>query len=867
MIRSISHYHIIEQIGEGGMGVVYLAEDTKLERQVAIKFLPRQVGIDPKEKERFKTEAKAAASLNNPNIATIHAIEEVDDEIFIVMEYINGQELKDIIHDGREKSIDDIKTPPISPEDMISYAIQAATGLNTAHEKGIIHRDIKSSNIMLTRDGIIKIMDFGLAKIRGNPQLTIVGSTLGTAAYMSPEQAKGDEADQRSDIWSFGVVLYELATGEVPFSGSYEQAVMYSIVNDEPVPVLEINQDVPPRLARIISKCLEKEPGSRYQNMREVLTDLKNINSDEIPDTLTRAKAAKGVGRPVSFSPKTIKISAMVIIIILAGMILTGRFGKISTNILSSDVPEAQHLLVLPLTNIGGDPGQAALCDGLAEILTSNLSQLEQFHGSLWVVPFSEVRRNGISSPGEARRIFGANIAVTGSLQLLKDVFRLTLTLIDASTLRQISSTVIDVNESDLTLLQDRSVGKLMTMLNLRLNPESHKVLREGGTGDPLAYEFYLQGRGYLQRYEEYENIDAAISLFSQALKRDSLYAQAHAGLGEAYWRKFYTSKEVEYADLALVSCEKAFALNARLAPVNTALGMVHAGTGKYEEAVGDFSRALEINPTDADAYRGLANAYESQELFNEAEVTFKKAIELKPDYWAGYNDLGVYYYRHGRFEEAIQEFQNVIRLTPDNSRGYNNIGGIYYMQEKWEKAEEMFEQSFRLHKSYLVASNLGTLYYIEGKFKQAAEMYRTALEMNENDFLIWGNLASAIYWIPEERKNARKYYQKAIELAEKQRSVNPNDPNVVSRLAGYYAMTGNRSKAELMIESAIRLAPNSINVMYEAGTVYEQLGDRKKAIDWIGMALENGYSKSEILNQPELRELLADDSFKRYLK
>ncbi len=847
--------------------MVYLAEDTKLERRVAIKFLPRQVSIDPKEKERFKTEAKAAASLNNPNIATVHAIEEVDDEIFIVMEYIDGQELKDIIQDGREEPIDDIKMPAISPDDLISYAIQAATGLNTAHEKGIIHRDIKSSNIMLTRDGIIKIMDFGLAKIRGNPQLTIVGSTLGTAAYMSPEQAKGDDADQRSDIWSFGVVLFELATGQLPFGGSYEQAVMYSILNDEPVPVLEINQDVPPWLAGIISKCLEKEPEFRYQTMREVLTDLNNIYSKETQDPDTRAESAKGIGRTVSFSPKTIKISAIMIILILAGIILTGRFGDISSKLLSSGVPDVQHLLVLPLTNIGGDPGQAALCDGLAEILTSNLSQLEQFHGSLWVVPFSEVRRNGISSPGEAHRIFGANIAVTGSLQLLKDVFRLTLTLVDASTLRQISSTVIDVKESDLTLLQDRSVGKLMTMLNLRLNPESHKVLKEGGTSDPLAYEFYLQGRGYLQRYEEYENIDAAISLFSQALKRDSLYAQAHAGLGEAYWRKFYASKEVEYADLAVASCEQAFALNARLAPVNTALGMVHAGTGKYEEAVQDFSRALDINPTDADAYRGLARAYESLELFNEAEVTFKKAIKLKPDYWAGYNDLGVYYYRHGRFEEAIKEFQNVIRLTPDNSRGYNNIGGIYYMLERWEKAGEMFEQSFRLQQSYLVASNLGTLYFIEGKFTQAAEMYKTALEMNENDFLIWGNLASAYYWIPGERKNAQKYYQKAIELAEKQRLINPNDPDITSRLAGYYAITGNRIKAELMIERAIKIAPKSIQVMYEAGTVYEQLGERKKAIVWIGKALENGYSKSEILNQPELRELLADESFKRYLE
>ena len=283
--KTISHYKILEKLGEGGMGVVYKAEDTKLKREVALKFLPTNALQGKEEKERFTREAQAAAALNHPNIATIYAIEEVDDDTFIVMEYIKGKELRELTTEDRELSI----------EDVTNYAIQIAEGLKAAHKKGVIHRDIKSSNIMITDEDHVKIMDFGLAKVRGGAQVTKVGTTLGTAAYMSPEQAQGMKTDHRTDIWAFGVVLYEMLSGQMPFPGDYEQAVIYSILNEEPEPNNNLDSLVPKKLKQIVMRCLDKSKDKRYHSCQEILSDLssKNHNQAAIHPKVSKIKFAK----------------------------------------------------------------------------------------------------------------------------------------------------------------------------------------------------------------------------------------------------------------------------------------------------------------------------------------------------------------------------------------------------------------------------------------------------------------------------------------------------------------------------------------------------------------------------------------------
>ncbi|MFQ5865531.1 MAG: protein kinase [bacterium] len=855
--KTISHYQILEKLGEGGMGVVYKAEDINLKRTVALKFLPLQATGSREEKSRFVYEAQAAARLNHPNICTIYEIEESVGQSFISLEYIEGQTLKERIEAG-----------PLRFEQALELAIQVIEGLQAAHKKGIIHRDIKSANIMLDENGKPKIMDFGLAKLAGRTQITKSGTTMGTVAYMSPEQARGQDVNHRTDIWSLGVVLYEMLTGSLPFKGDYDQAVVFSILNEDPVPMTHLLKDIPLELDRIVNKCLEKEPSKRYQTASELRDDIMSVMSDMgwLGSTTLRTMAPPHARR-LRLNRKLTGIISGLMLLIVLGLLIRSDWRAVKNLLDFKGVPAQKHVLVLPFANVGDDPTNQAFSDGLVETLSSKLTQLERFQGSLWVVPASEVRRGGIESASEAQQTFGVNLVVSGSVQRIGDRFRLTLNLVDANTLRQLSSCVIDENRSNVSILQDESVIKIAEMLNVELRPETRRVLAEGGTTVPEAYEFYLQGLGYVQRYEKAENLDMAIDLFNRAIAQDSHYALAYGGLGEAYWRKYEISKDAQWVEHAVRNCERAVELNDLLAPVNVTLGLIHTGTGQYEEAIKKFQRALTLDPVSADAYRGLAKAYEAQGRLEEAELTYQKAIELKPDYWAGYNDLGVFYYRHGRYQDAIAPFRQIVELTPDNYRGYNNLGGIYYLLERWADAREMFERSFAIKESYRGCSNLGTLYYMEGRFADAARMYQKALDLNDLNYLVWGNLASAYYWTSSERAKAYDIYQRAAEMAEENRKVNPLDPEVLSHLVGYYTMLGDSVKAFQLIEKVLTIGPKSPNVMYLIGHAYEQLGERELALQWLGNALQNGHSLAEIEHEPGLRQLRSDARFEKLVE
>ncbi len=1032
--KTISHYKIIEKLGGGGMGVVYKAIDTKLDRTVALKFFPEQLNFDNEAEKRFISEAKATSSLDHPNICTIHDINKIEDgQFYIVMGYYTGETLK--------KKVD---AEPLQIDTAINYATQIATGLSRAHEAGIIHRDIKPANIMITDRDEAKILDFGLAKTLNDPSITKLGSTVGTVSYMSPEQTKGDNVDHRTDIWSLGVVLYEMLSGELPFKGDYEQAIIYSILNERPAPLHNIRDNVPADLEEIILKTISKNPDQRYNNINELLNDLinckehytfsnkstkelespgrqrklvaimftdmvgysaltqkneslaidlleihrkllrpiflkhsgrevesigdaffvefnsavkaascaieiqkmlheRNLNIDsekkiilriglhvgdvvhigkhvhgdgvniaarleplsapggiclsedvvrqiqnkiEFPVKKLGAKKLKNIESPVDIysivfpwdreQERGIKphnkrkilagIGTVILLFILVFIIPPGS--QFINSLFSTElIPSEQHLLVLPLTNIGGDPGRQAFCDGLMETLSSKLTQIERFKCSLFVVPASEVIRNKIKSPNEAYQMYGVNLAVTGSLQFLNDLFRLTLNLVDAENLRQLNSSVIDIKEENIFSMQDKSVIKLLEMLHIEIEPELEDILKVGGTGNTAAYEYYVQGRGYLQRYENIENIDEAIKLFELSTNADTLYSLAYAGLGESYWRKYEATKNSDLVEIAIEESERAFIIDSLLAPVNVTLGMIYSGTGRYDDAVEQFNRALSNDPSNAAAYRGLAKAYESLEKNDDAESTFTRAIKLKPGYWAGYNDLGVFYYKNGRYEDAIEKFKMVIKLTPDNYRGYNNLGGIYYMLERWGEARDMFEQSLIIRKSYNIYSNLGTLYYIEGNYEDAVQTYEQALELNDNDYLTWGNLAAAYYGIPGKKDKAMETYKRAIEIAEEQLKINPNDPNVISILASYYADVGDETKSLFLTEKSLEIAPDNVEVIYRRATTYERLGNREKALFWIVKAIEKGYSRSEIENQPELKELVADERYKRVVE
>lgn len=843
--ETVAHYRILERLGSGGMGIVYKAEDTRLGRLVALKFLPDSLTANDADKAQLLREAKAASVLNHPHVCGIHSIGEHDGQSFIDMEFVEGQTIGARIAAG-----------PIDMDDVISYATQIGEALHEAHSKDVVHRDIKPDNIMVNARGQIKVMDFGLATLTDSLHKTRPSTTAGTFAYLSPEQIQGSEADARSDIFAFGVVMFQMITGQLPFRGEHQAALLYSIINEEPPPIERFRQDVSPHIITTVYRCLEKNAAARFQSFSDVLEALR---SDQ---TSPRAAGSASSRIRKTTAKRPVVIAVLVLVPVIAAISLLASSESIRHSLGFSSIPDEQHLVVLPFTSIGGDSANQPLCDGLVETITSKLTQLEQFHGSLWVVPSSEVRRNGTQSPGEAYQSFRANLVVTGNLQLLDDAFRLTLNLIDAQHVRQISSSVLDITEAGVAGLQDRSVTRLLEMLNLELGPKSRDIISAGGTANPHANEKYLIGLGYLQRYDVTSNLDAAIDAFRQSIDLDSKYALAYAGLGEAAWRKYEASKEKPLVQTAVENCERAYRLRPELPRVAIALGLVHAGTGENDKAIEDFRKALDLDPGNDAAYRGLAKAYEVKGDLSEAEATYKRAVQLKPDYWAGHNDLGVFYYRKTRYEEAASEFQEVVRLTPDNFRAYSNAGGIFYMMNRLPEAQRMFESSLAIKKTYPACSNLATLYYVQGLYPKAARMYEEALALNDGDSQVWGNLGAAYYWAPGEREKAVAAFQRAIRGSEQDLSVNPKDAETMAKLAGYYAMVGEGRKAEAMANRALSDSPENALVLYLAGTTYEQLGNREKALYWVGRALERGYSLSEIEQQPELKQLLADKRF-----
>jgi serine/threonine-protein kinase len=494
--------------------------------------------------------------------------------------------------------------------------------------------------------------------------------------------------------------------------------------------------------------------------------------------------------------------------------------------------------------------------------MAAKLTQLERFQKTLWVIPVSEVRRGEVVSASDAQRVLGADLVVTGSFLRFDGKFRLILNLVDAHGLRQIRSRVITDNMTNISALQDGVFVEFAEMLNLELLPDSRRLLAHGGTTVAPAYEHYLRGLGHLRHYEDREHRQAAIVAFERAIEQDSTYAMAYARLGEVCWREYEATKIAQWVDRAVRNCNRSIELDDLQAPVHVTLGLIHVGTGQYENAIREYQRALDLDPTNAAAFRGLASAYSAQGRPEEAESTYNRAIDLKPDYWAGYKDLGVFYFRLGRYENAAASFRTVIELIPNHVRCYSNLGATYLMLERWDEARKTFERSLEIEPTYRAYTNLGILSYTQKDYAEAARMLESALELNDSDYLVWGNLASAYYWAPGERDSADATYRRAAQLAEERRQLNPNDADVLADLAGYHSMTGARAEALDLFERALAMAPQNVGIMYRAGHGYEVLGMRDEALLWLGKALENGHSLAEIEGDPWLTELRSDPRF-----
>jgi serine/threonine-protein kinase len=859
----VAHYQIISVAGAGGMGVVYKALDQKLQRTVALKFLPSSVISNTREKDRFLKEARAASSLDHPNIGVIYGVEDLSAERpYIVMAFYDGQSLGNKIREGS-----------LSCQKAIDIALQVALGLGCAHTHRIVHRDIKPSNIMITPEGVAKIVDFGLAGLIKSEIETASGEAGGTIGYMSPEQTLGRPVDQRTDIWAWAVVLVEMLTGRNPFWRDSIPSTVDAILAAAPKGI----EQTPALVQPIIYHALAKNPQDRYQSCAEILSELgfakdqinsstevgdllaptRSIDSNDLRKYIARAtgSGAARLARKRKLSAAGSMVAVALFVALLAATFFRDRF---------QFPARPKHIAVLPFDAIGNDPANDALAAGLMETMAGKLSNLDVNNQSLWVVPASEVRRRNITDPSSALRDLGVSLAVKGSIVRQGNDVQLTTNLIDARNLRQVGSVVVANRSGDLSALQDETVARLARLMDVVDRHNSNVNASE--VGKPAAYEEYLKAVGYMQRYDKPGNLDRAIESLERATQEDASFVLAYAQLGEAYRLKYQLDQNPKWLDDALSNCRRAVEIDKRVTAVYVTLGRIHEMSGKHELAVQEFQRALDFNPRDTSALDGIAHSYENAGHTQEAEAAYKRAVALRPDYWDSYEELGLFYDRQGKYPEAVAQLLQAASLTPDNAQVYSNLGATYSDASDpklFPKAEEALKKSIELGPSYSAYANLGNLYYMEKRYAESAAMTEKALQLNGNDYLVWNNLVAAYKCLNKTEKvdSGRERLQEVLERAVR---VKPQDALAQSLLAILYAEKKHRHGSLIRIENAQALAPNDPQILENVGIAYEKLGDRLHGMMYIGEALKKGLPIDEVKSEPDLQALVADPDFSR---
>ncbi len=851
--KKMAHYLIQEKLGAGGMGVVYRAYDEELKRDVALKVLPFDSLTDSNARGRLRREAQTAAALNHPNVCTVYEVGEAGGVLYIAMEFVKGKTLRELASNGLQGEL------------WFRYATQISEALAHAHSLGILHRDIKTSNVMISGDGRAKVVDFGLAKrFHDHDQeetksiLTMdkPGELVGTLPYAAPEVLRGETADARSDVWSLGVLLQEMLTGKRPFAGRTTYEITSAILNQAPEAV---PAKTPAGIRKVIQRCLQKTPSERFQQGGEVRAALEVAAANPEAET-----EPQWVEEKTGISGRAKWVIAAAALLVITGGVLAYR------GIVTRGGGEAKsgQLAVLPMTMGDTDPAMAAFGRGMVETLTARLTQLTQKH-AIQVIPTSAMQAKGIGTVEQARKEFGANLGLELSLQRSRsgEEIRVNFNLIDAATMLQVGGGTVTGKSSDTFNVEDKVCEGVIRALEIQLQPAEKRELLANKTAQPSAYDFYVQGRGYLKSFNRPESFEGAIAVFNHALELDQNYAPAYAGLGETYWYKYELTRNEKWIVRAQSACQRAVELNSTRPEGHSCLGAVLNGKGKYEEALEQFQEAIQLDPSDDSPYIGLAEAYEKLGNTQEAEATFQRAIQLRPSYPLAYNRLGEFQMAHGQYEEAADMFKQVIALAPDNYAGYSNLGSAYLQENRYQEAVPMLERSIALRRTAEALSNLGTAYFQLRRYGDAAKIYEEAVQVDEHNYEVWGNLGDAYYWSPGMTEKAAGAYEKASALAQAALAVNPRDANALGYLAEYQAMLGKRKEAMANLEKCLRLNPGDPNLMMNAAIIYNKFGEDSKALGWIEKAVAAGLPRSLLLESPNFDNLHGTLQFRQLAK
>jgi serine/threonine-protein kinase len=742
--QTVSHYRILERLGQGGMGVVYKAEDIQLKRTVALKFLPPDLSGDAGATERFIREAQAASALEHTNICSVHEIGEHDGRMFIVMGYYEGETLKDRIARGG-----------LPLDEALDVAFQVAQGLAKAHEAGIVHRDVKPANIIITTDGVAKIVDFGLAKLSGRTMLTKSGVTSGTVAYMSPEQAKGDPVDQRTDIWSLGVMLYEMVAGRLPFRGDYDQAIIYQTLNSEPEPVGTHRPEAPVALQGIIEKAMRKKPQERYPQIKAMCADLLSLKTGSGSVTPGRARFERSRWR----GPKLIRNVGLVVVSV--ALVTTGI-------VLLSPPPAAiDSIVLLPFANPAGDSTLEYLSDGLTENLINRFSQLPQLRVIARTTAFSFKGKE--QDPRAVGRALDVRAVLTGKIVRRGDLLTIQTELVDALEGTQIWGERYHRKAADILALQEELAEQISDRLRLRLSGEEQRRLTRSFTRDTEAYYLYLKGRYWSERLTE-EGFGKAVGYYNQAIERDPAYALAYAGLADAYyWVSNTYLPPREAMEKSRAAAMRALDRDSLLSEVRLSLALVKmAYDFDWPGAEAEFRRSIELNPGFAGAHlwlgryltfrgrfdEGTAELQRAKQLdplspfisietglpaffmrrYDEAIENARKTVEMYPSFYFAHYVLGDQELQRGDVTSAVAEFQTALRLE-DSPVALAGLGRAYAAAGEISRADSILRDLSR--RRYPPAYDIALIYSTMGKTDRAFAWLRQAYE-DRNDQLVW---------------------------------------------------------------------------------------------------------------------------------
>ena len=858
-----ARYQILKVLGEGGMGAVYQARDQELDRIIALKVIRPELAGNPAILQRFKQELILARNITHKNVVRIFDLGEADGIKFITMEYIEGEDLRTILkREGK-----------FTPKDAVRVIEQVCRALEVAHSEGVIHRDLKPQNIMRDPQGRIVVMDFGLARSLDSSGMTQTGALVGTLEYMSPEQALGNELDQRSDLFTLGLIFYELLSGKTPYKAETALASLMKRTQERAVPVSQIDNSVPKALSNIVARCLERDPQMRYHNAPEILAQLEawDANPSIAPSRL--ASMAPTPSRVLQISLAVPRRRswiwaagiAMLLIVVLAvpatrNLIFHGKTKIEST----SGIPEltkGKYLAVLPFRVVGDRQVLQYVADGLEEALSAKLFQLQEVH--LTSSSAAEKFADSNEPVDKIGKALGANLILQGMVQGTSDKLRIILSLRNVATGERVWGQEFSGIPQDLLTLEDEAYTALSSALELRPSNEEQARVGSHPTENVTAYDLYLRGRDLLHGNRAPEETQRAVRYFQSALNEDKNFALAYTGVADASLRMYKDTKDPMWAEKALFAAQQAAQLNPNLAEVHLSLGSVYSATGKVNEAIGEIKRALTLAPNSDDAYRRLGDAYKVGGRKQEALAAYQSAASANPYYWANHNNLGGAYFRFGDTDKALAEYQRVTELSPDNAAGYVNIGAVYFRQGKYADCIAPFQKALEIQQDPDVYSNLGTAYFFLKRYDESVKMLEKAVALSPKNEQLMGNLGDA-YRAAGRVPDAAATYEKAISLAYQQLQVNPRDSATMADLALYCAKKGDGAQAQQYIRQARGIDASDLQLIYIESQVYAIGGRQTEALKALREAFQKGYAPEEAQTDPELANLRDTPEFVR---